>query len=166
MIGPRVALATTTAPAKPRVYSGFLSIWRMVTSPGPAASALALPLMPEKIPRTQISPDGAGKHDVSGKDKKRNRQQEVYVVQAIADLFCHETHILAFDQQIADARSQHGKANGHTQHHAGNEHTYEDRDTGIHDKCNSVSNPTPRSAFLMAQAQRMTRPISNNTKGR
>ena len=55
MIGPSVALATTTAPAKPRVYSGFLSIWRIVTRPGPAASAIALPLMPEKITLTRMS---------------------------------------------------------------------------------------------------------------
>ena len=54
-MGPSVALATTTAPAKPGVYSGFLSIWRMVTSPGPAASAIALPLMPEKITLTKMS---------------------------------------------------------------------------------------------------------------
>ena len=55
MIGPSVALATTTAPAKPREYSGFFSICRIVTSPGPAASAMALPLMPEKITLTRMS---------------------------------------------------------------------------------------------------------------
>jgi hypothetical protein len=55
MIGPSVALATTTAPAKPRVYSGFFSICLMVTRPGPAASAIALPLMPEKITLTRMS---------------------------------------------------------------------------------------------------------------
>ena len=47
--------AETTAPAKPGEYSGFLSIWRMVTRPGPAASAMALPLMPEKITLTKMS---------------------------------------------------------------------------------------------------------------
>ena len=51
-MGPSVALATTTAPAKPREYSGRLSIWRMVTRPGPAASAMALPLMPENTTLT------------------------------------------------------------------------------------------------------------------
>ena len=55
MMGPSVALATTTAPAKPGVYSGFFSICRMVTRPGPAASAMALPLMPEKITLTRMS---------------------------------------------------------------------------------------------------------------
>ena len=54
-MGPSVALAITTAPAKPGVYSGFFSISRMVTKPGPAASAIALPLMPEKITLTTIS---------------------------------------------------------------------------------------------------------------
>ena len=54
-MGPSVALATTTAPAKPGVYPGLLSICRMVTRPGPAASASALPLMPEKITLTRIS---------------------------------------------------------------------------------------------------------------
>ena len=55
MMGPSVALATTTAPAKPREYSGFFSICLMVTKPGPAASAMALPLMPEKITLTKMS---------------------------------------------------------------------------------------------------------------
>ena len=54
-MGPSVALATTTAAAKPRGYSGFFSIWRIVTRPGPAASAIALPLIPEKITLTKIS---------------------------------------------------------------------------------------------------------------
>ena len=54
-MGPSVALATTTAPAKPREYSGFFSICRMVTRPGPAASAMALPLMPEKMTLTKMS---------------------------------------------------------------------------------------------------------------
>ena len=55
MMGPSVALATTTAPAKPGVYSGFFSICRMVTKPGPAASAIALPLMPENTTLTRMS---------------------------------------------------------------------------------------------------------------
>jgi hypothetical protein len=55
MIGPMVALATTTAPAKPGEYSGFFSICLMVTSPGPAASAIALPLIPENTTLTRMS---------------------------------------------------------------------------------------------------------------
>ena len=99
------ALATTTAPAKPRVYSGFFSICLIVTRPGPAASAMALPLMPEKITLTQdvdlrqpaaqaadedaaeveqALADRAGVHHVGREDEQRHRQQHVAVVQAVA----------------------------------------------------------------------------------
>ena len=93
MIGPMVALATTTAPAKPGEYSGFFSICLMLTRPGPAASAMALPLMPEKMTPDQdidlreaarqaadqnaaeieeTIADRAGVHQVGGKNEERH----------------------------------------------------------------------------------------------
>ena len=143
MIGPMVALATTTAPAKPGEYSGFLSICLIVTRPGPAASAMALPLMPENTTLTRMSTwaspprkppdedaaevedafaDGAGVHQVGRQDEQRHRQQHVAVVQAVEHLLGGQAHVLPLYRQVGDAAGEHREGHRSTQHHTDGQH--------------------------------------------
>ena len=52
MIGPMVDEHAVSAPANSGVKRFLSVIMRIETSPGPAASAMALPLIPEKITLT------------------------------------------------------------------------------------------------------------------
>ena len=98
---------------------------RSTSLPGPAASAMALPLMPEKMTLTRMSTcaspprrrptrmrqkskmrslSGAGVHHVGGEDEQRHRQQHVAVVQAVETCSPKRPEVPAGDEQVDDRR--------------------------------------------------------------